>query len=179
MPCSEIHTGANLERGNKGGRTSASLFGGTRIGTGETLQPQEQNYKTLLHFPSRRRKTEDWSPSCFALSGSTAPWRMYRAEVLEQVPCHFSALLLTWPTVTDLTLTYRTHLPSSVPYLRTSLIDGRIGKKTKVLAKSGWDINDRAGGKERVYVKIQCSIFNCSKNTNLKEITAKMVLRNP
>lgn len=52
-------------------------------------------------------------------------------------------------------------------------------KLEKVLGKSEWEINDRAGGKERVCVNIQCSIFNCRKNTNLKEITPKMVLKNP
>lgn len=49
----------------------------------------------------------------------------------------------------------------------------------KVLGKSGWEVNDRAGGKERVCVKIQCSIFNWREKTNLKEITPKMVLKNP
>lgn len=53
-------------------------------------------------------------------------------------------------------------------------VKGRL-KLNKVLGKSRWDINDSAGGKERVYIKIQCSIFNCRKNTNLKEITPKMV----
>lgn len=48
-----------------------------------------------------------------------------------------------------------------------------------MFGKSGWEVNDRAGGKERVCVKIQCSIFNCRKNTNLKEMTPKMVLKNP
>lgn len=52
-------------------------------------------------------------------------------------------------------------------------------KLDKALGKSGWEISDRAGGKERVCIKIRCSIFNCRKNTNLKEITPKMVLKNP
>ena len=48
-----------------------------------------------------------------------------------------------------------------------------------MLGKGGCEINDRGSRRERVYVKIQCSIFNCRKNTNSKEITLKMVLKNP
>lgn len=35
------------------------------------------------------------------------------------------------------------------------------------------------GRKQRVYVKIQCSIFNYRKTNNLREITLKMILKNP
>lgn len=35
-----------------------------------------------------------------------------------------------------------------------------------VLGKSGFEINDRVGRKQRVYVKIRCSIFNYRKTNN-------------